>query len=165
MLIATLVLSFGMLGLAGLAAGSQRYAKMAQFQSVGVALAADLGERMRGNIAGFQSGLYARTEAYSKAAPSAKACADKSLCTPGELASIDMAQWLGDVLRRLPEGGAYVQRDTVNPLATDIWLIWIDPKQATDLSVARDDDCPANALKGRASSEPKPRCMYYRISL
>jgi type IV pilus assembly protein PilV len=163
-MIAILITSFGMLGLGGLAAATQRYVKMAQFQSVGNLMAADLGERMRGNIDGFQQGSYVRANAYSTAAVELPSCVNTAACTVTEMAALDMAQWVGELQKRLPGGDAHVKLDAANALATDIWILWMDP-QASDLSVATSNDCPAAALAGLASNAPKPRCMYYRISL
>jgi type IV pilus assembly protein PilV len=160
-LIAVLIMSFGLLALGGLAAAAQQYVKMAQFQSVGMALASDLGERMRGNVAGFQSDGYVRASAYSTATVTAPFCAIDTACTVAEMAAKDMAEWVKDLQQRLPGGDAYVRRDTKNTLATDIWILWIDPS-TSELSVAANTDCPATAVKGLA---PTPRCMYYRISL
>jgi type IV pilus assembly protein PilV len=128
-MIAILVLSFGLLGLGGLAAAAQRYVKMAQFQSIGTLMAADLGERMRGNIDGFRQGRYVRANAYS-AEPVTVAlptCTSSVACTVTEMAAIDMAEWVGEVQKRLPGGDAHVKLDAANALATDIWILWMDP--------------------------------------
>jgi type IV pilus assembly protein PilV len=163
-MIAVLILSFGLLGLGGLAAAAQRYAKMAQFQSVGTLMAADLGERMRGNIDGFRQGSYVRANAYSTEAVELPSCTNSTACTVAEMAALDMAEWVGELQKRLPGGDAHVKLDAANALATDIWILWMDP-QASDLSVAASTDCPAAALAGLADDAPRPRCMYYRISL
>ena len=161
-LVAVLVMSFGLLALGGLAAAAQQYVKMTQFQSVGMALASDLSERMRGNVEGFKSNGYVRasTYSYSTDAVSVPPCAAE-VCTATEIAAIDMAQWLGELRQRLPGGDAYVERDAANGLATDIWILWTDPASNT-LAVAGSTDCPSGAVNGLAT---KPRCMYYRISL
>jgi type IV pilus assembly protein PilV len=171
-LIAILILSFGLLGLAGLTVASQRYVKMAQFQSIGVQLAAELGERMRGNISGFESGGYTKTRVYSTDAVSVPPCASTP-CSAADLAAIDLAQWTKALRQRLPGGDGFVQRDAVNLLATDIWILWSDPDSTVgsrddadaSLSVAGANDCPVAAVAGLAAGTVKPRCMYYRISL
>lgn len=163
-MIAVLILSFGLLGLGGLAAAAQRYVKMAQFQSVGALMAADLGERMRGNIDGFRQGSYVRANAYSTDAVEVPPCTNGAACTATEMAALDMAEWVGELQKRLPGGDAHVKRDAANALATDIWILWIDP-QSSDLSVAASTDCPAAAVADLANGAPRPRCMYYRISL
>ena len=171
-LVAILILSFGLLGLAGLTAASQRYVKMAQFQSIGVQLAAELGERMRGNVGGFELGGYSKTGVYSTDAVPVPPCASTP-CSTGDLAAIDLAQWTRALRQRLPGGDGFVQRDAVNLLATDIWILWSDPDSTVgsrddaeaSLSVVGVNDCPAAAVAGLAAGTVKPRCMYYRISL
>ena len=167
-LVAILIMSFGLLALGGVAAVAQQYVKMAQYQSIGMALASDLGERMRGNVQAFQKGSYTRTAAYSTATLEAPPCAITAACTADEIAAINRAQWIGELQRRLPGGDAYVQRDTVNPLATDVWLLWIDPDaefRKTGRRVGATGDCPATAVADIKASDPMPRCMYYRISI
>lgn len=167
-LVAILVMSFGLLALGGLAAAAQQYVKMAQYQSIGMALAADLGERMRGNVQAFQKGAYARAAAYSTAAVAAPPCKIKTACTVDEIAAINMAQWIGELQQRLPGGDAYVQRDAINPLATDAWLLWIDPDDEfgnVGRRVGETRDCPASAVAGIKDGAPRPRCMYHRISI
>lgn len=168
-LIAILIMSFGLLALGGLTAAAQQYMKMSQFQSIGMQLATELGERMRGNVTGFELGMYDKKDAYSHSTAEVErpGCA-ASPCTPTERAAIDMADWTNELRMRLPGGDAFVQRDSANALATDIWIMWIDPDLSmgdTTLSVARaDEDCPEGAASSAADA-PAPRCMYYRISL
>jgi type IV pilus assembly protein PilV len=167
-MVAILIMSFGLLALGGLAAAAQQYVKMAQYQSIGMALASDLGERMRGNVQAFEKGSYARTAAYSTAAANAPPCKIETACTADEMAAINMAQWIGELQQRLPGGDAYVQRDAVNPLATDVWLLWMDPDAQSGkvgLGVGATGDCPAAAVAGIKGDAPRPRCMYYRISI
>ena len=161
-LVAVLIMSFGLLSLGGLAAASQQYVKMSQFQSVGMTLASDLSERMRGNVSGFQKGGYVHASAYSTEAVTIPSCTGAA-CTDAEMAALDMAEWLKEVRLRLPGGDAYVQRSTTNILATDIWILWVDPN-LDKLSVATWADCPATAVKDLSSDSPL-RCMYYRVSL
>lgn len=167
-MVAILIMSFGLLALGGLAAATQQYVKMAQFQSVGTALASDLGERMRGNVQAFEKSSYNRIAAYSTEAVAVPPCDIKTACTADEIAAINMAQWIGELQLRLPGGDAYVQRDAVNPLATDVWILWIDPDAEfgkVGRGVGATSDCPAKAVAGITVGAPMPRCMYYRISI
>ncbi len=160
-LVAILIMSFGLLAFAGLTAASQQYVKTAQFQAIAMQSASELGERMRGNVSGFQNGSYTKTTAYSDGAVEVPEC-PASGCTASDRAAIELAQWLQELRLRLPGGDAFVQRDAANKLVTDIWILWIDPAIE---SVAGAGDCPAAALSGVPNSAPPPRCMYYRISL
>jgi type IV pilus assembly protein PilV len=170
-LVAILVMSFGLLALGGLSASAQQYVKMSQFQSIAMQLASQLGERMRGNVEAFERGSYNKTTAYaaySTGTLTASTCAASS-CTSAEIAAIDMTAWTAELRNRLPGGDAFVRRDPVNLLTTDIWILWIDPGSLPgdhgELSVAAAADCPEEALSGLHAGDPMPRCMHYRISL
>ncbi|MEJ7686275.1 MAG: type IV pilus modification protein PilV [Variovorax sp.] len=166
-LVAILIISFGLLALGGLTAVNQQHVKMTQFQSIGVQLASELGERMRGNVTAFELGAYNKTTVYASAEVEVPACS-VTPCSPADIAARDIAQWTNTLRQSLPGGDAFVQRDPVNPLATDIWVIWIDPDLrdtgGSDGSVASAADCPAGAVTGLAATI-RPRCMHYRISL
>jgi type IV pilus assembly protein PilV len=179
-LVSILIMSIGLLGLAGMTVSSLQYAKMAQFQTVGSQLAASYGESIRGNITGFMAGNYNQAAAYTgaTAAVAVPVCATPSKCTAAELAAIDLAEWNNNLRRRLPGGGAFVTRDlpadpldlASNTLAADIWVLYADPTLgfgASNLSVATSggNQCPALALAGLSATVPVPRCMYFRVSL
>jgi len=167
-LVAILVLSFGLLALAGLTGASLLYNKMAQFRAIGLDLAGDYTDRMRANIPGFQASAYDRTEAYdgAAAARAVPACAAPGQCTAGEIAQIDQAEWHNQLRARLPGGGAFVRRSMGNPLAVDLWIFWRDPDlrfgTASTLAVGSSDECPEDAVSGVGDV---PRCMYFRISI
>ena len=168
-LVTILILSFGLLALAGLSAASLQYSKMAQYQSVGTDLSAEIAERMRANVSAFSNGLYDKTSAYSTAnVANAPACAANP-CTSAEVAAKDTAAWLQMVRKRLPSGDAFIRRDAVNVLAADLWIMWQEPGlNVTDdasLSTSTKDGCPADAVKDLATTATAPRCMYFRISV
>jgi type IV pilus assembly protein PilV len=171
-LITMLIMSFGLLALSGLTASSLQYSKMAQFQTIGSQLAIEYGDRMRGNVAGFQAGNYNKTDAYTGAtsAVTVPACGTPAKCTPAEVAAIDIAEWTNLLRQRLPGGGAYVLRDAANPLSVDIWVMWVEANldfngssDTLSVSATGGNQCPAAA--GTASVSPAPRCMYFRVSL
>lgn len=164
-LIAVLIMSFGLLALGSLTAASVQYGKSAQFQTIGVQLIGDLTDRMRGNIEGFAASSYNKTTVYvsSNAALTAPGTnCTSTACTSAQLAAWDLHEWRTDLRRRLPGGDAYVLRDTVNPLAVDVWIMWSEATLAEGLSVASNADCPAAAITGVS---PAPRCAYFRVSI
>lgn len=168
-LITILILSFGLLGVAGLTAASLQTAKIAQFQSTALQLVNEYTERMRGNEPGVSTNDYDMTTAYSGATAGVPvpACAVADACTAAELASIDRAEWTNNLRRRLPAGGAYVTR---NGLAVDVWIMWQEPSLDVDgtttlaVGATGGSQCPAAALAGFGGTEP-PICMYYRVSI
>lgn len=169
-LIAILIMSFGLLALAGLAASSQQYVKLSQFQTIASQLATEYGERMRGNVDGFTSNAYDKTSVYLVDAVQAAGCIAAE-CSAAEMAAADKADWLARLRSSLPGGDAYVLRDTANPLAADIWILWAEPSLANDGASSLQaqtfsaDDCPAPAVSSLGSGQPMPRCSHFRISL
>lgn len=174
-LITMLIMSFGLLALGGLTAASLQYSKISQFQTIGVQLAIEYSDRMRGNMAGFQADNYNQTAAYSGAssAVTVPACTVTTKCTPAEVAAIDIAEWNNALRRRLPGGGAYVVRDTSNPLSVNVWLMWVEPdlnfntsSDSLSVSSTGGNQCPASAgIANLSATVAVPRCMYFRVTL
>lgn len=174
-LITMLVMSFGLLALGGLTAASLQYSKITQYQAIGSQLAIEYGDRMRGNVAGFQANNYDQTAAYTGASSkiALPVCATAAKCTPAEVAAIDIAEWKNGLQRRLPGGGAYVVRDATNTLAADIWVMWVEPNlnfnttaDSLLVSATGGDQCPANSgVAALPATTPTPRCLHFRISL
>lgn len=174
-LIAIVIMSFGLLAMGGLTASSIQYGKMAQFQTVAVQLASDLADRMRANADGFTNkagtctdSCYNKVTAYSSSvsAISVPACAS-SPCSAKDMAAVDMAEWRNSLRLSLPGGDAYVARDTVNTPAVDIWIMWVDPslKVGTDTSMitATSSGCPVAAVP--AGAAVVPHCLYFRAGI
>lgn len=163
-LIAIVIMSFGLLAMGGLTASSLQYGKMAQFQTAGVQLASDLADRMRANTDGFAGNSYNKTTVYSSttAAITVPTCAIAAKCTSAELASIDLAEWRNNLRTGLPGGDAYVVRDIDNPLAVDIWVMWLDPGLNATLVTSGSASCPAAAV---TAGTTVPHCLYFRAAI
>jgi type IV pilus assembly protein PilV len=128
-LVALVVLSIGMLGIAALYVESLRAGRTALIRSVAVNLASDMADRIRANRAG---GV-----AYEKAVDDAGAidanCDEggaSASCTPDIMADHDKAIWDAEVLRSLPGGTAQIDHDgTTNPDTYVITVSWVEPGQ------------------------------------
>ncbi|HPE00801.1 MAG: hypothetical protein RLZ55_1007 [Actinomycetota bacterium] len=110
-LVAIVVLSIGLLGLAGLQANSLRTSQSALYRSQAATFAEDMAERMRANLGG------ARTYEIdmSAAAPTGTSVADR-----------DRAEWLAR-LANLPAGDGAIAIDAVNRTVT-ITVQWDDSR-------------------------------------
>ena len=163
-LIAIVIMSFGLLAMGGMTASSIQYGKMAQFQTVGVQLASDFADRMRANTDGFAGNSYNKTSVYSSvtAVITSPLCLVATKCTGQELAAIDIAEWRNSLRTGLPGGDAYVLRDVDTPLVVDIWVMWIDPGINTTLVTSGSSSCPAAALTASATI---PHCLYFRAAI
>ena len=105
MLVATLILAFGLIGLAGLQATSLRANNSALQRSQVNLLAQDIVDRMRSNRAVAIAGGY--DIALTDAAP-----------TGSSLANTDVAQWRGDIAAALPSGSGAVACVTATAICT-----------------------------------------------
>jgi type IV pilus assembly protein PilV len=173
-LIAIVIMSFGLLAMGGLAASSIQYGKMAQFQTVGVQLSVDLADRIRANSSAALVGVctgknscYDKTSVYSSttAVLTPVACAIATACTPSEIAARDIVEWRNALRNGLPGGDAYVQR-VVNKPTIDIWIMWIDPNlqvgSDSSLITSGSSSCPAAAVPANTTV---PHCLYFRAAI
>lgn len=160
-LVSILILSFGMLAMAGLHASSLRYGKMAQFKSVATQLAYDLSDRMRANAGGATAGDYNFAQAYTpdSSEVTVPSCAMPGSCTPEELAAIDMAQARNTARVSLPGGALVVTQDAAASNVFNIWMLWLDPATADSASLG--GLCPAEM----GSPSPVPQCQFLRVAL
>jgi type IV pilus assembly protein PilV len=133
-LVALVVISIGMLGIAGLYLSSLQAGRSANLRVQAVNLAAEMADRIRAN-------RNARV-AYTLAAgnlPSAVACSGSTDCTPAQLAQSDQNIWvlaIRDPLR-LPAGNGSIAF-TDNPGATpdryEISVSWREAGSSIDAS-------------------------------
>jgi len=168
-LVAILIVSMGILALAGLLGVSSRLNKTSEFRAVAGLLAADIADRMRANRPGADALAYAvTTTTLASAAPAeAAACASATNCTAAELAAIDTAQWQAVLFNSLPQGTGYVAY-TANSGVADVWVMWRDPKAVavgtsadnTLINAGMDRRCPPDF-----STSDSPSCLFFRIGL
>jgi len=117
-LVALLVLSIGMLGIAALSAHGLRAQRTALHRTIAVNLAADMADRIRGNRA-------AGAAYNAAAAPHACGASGRS-CTPAELAAHDKQVWSNLVARQLPSGVGAVEFSAATPPTYTIVVSWQD---------------------------------------
>lgn len=167
-LVAMLVVSFGVLALSGMLGAAARFGKTSEYRAVATLLASDVADRMRANKPAVATGGYELLDAYDppdSAPPDAKECVDKTDCTGAELAAKDMAQWAQAIFYGLPGGQGFIAADnSVNPpVAADVWLAWVDPSASKDEETAGNgvNECPP-PFRGK---QVQPRCLYFRVGL
>lgn len=188
-LVAILIVSMGVMAMAGLLAASTRLGKASEYRATASLLAADIADRMKANICGARgrfvspsgatvcgtapaAGSYDQTTAFVIPAPAPgadPACAVAKACTPAEMAALDLAQWNRAVYYGLPNGMGYVKFDAAGT-AVDVWVAWLDPNASsgTDYDAVETRDLASNrylcppTFRG---TTPKPRCVYVRVAL
>ncbi len=104
-LIALLVISIGLLGLAGLQASTLRNATDATYRATAVQQAKDMVNRIIVNTAGVTAGNYS---AIPPAPPSPATFCDAATCTAAQLAVFDAWEWNTANTNMLPGGGGTV---------------------------------------------------------
>lgn len=113
-LIAVVVLSIGLLGLAGLQTTGLRNNQDAYARTVATTLANDMADRIRANMAGFNAGN------YNNAAALTASCETNSGCTPQQMAQNDTARW-NQALSALPNGQGMVATNAGIVTVTVMW--------------------------------------------
>ncbi len=121
-LIALVIMSVGMLGIAGLYVQSMQAGRTSMFRHHAVTLAGDVADRIRANPTA--GGAYAL-------AGSDNGCVDGTVvCTPAQMAESDIQIWEGEAANILPGGAIAVAFDnTGTPPVYTITVSWTEPGQ------------------------------------
>ncbi len=156
-LVSIVIAAFGLLGLAALQARSLSMQVDSETRRVASAMVSQLRERVSANHEGYGVALqtlYTRTllPADTLTIPS---CANPNACTAAaEVPAIQVALWLAEVRRQLPEAAVRIQATTAGTAASmSVTIGWMQPNSA---AVANDDACSAIAA---VASDPKYRCV------
>jgi type IV pilus assembly protein PilV len=132
-LVAILILSFGLLGVAGLQINALAYQKSSWSTHRIAELSIDIAERIRANPAAALAGNYSYTADYatgSAASPTLNDCRSTgSVCTPAQIASDDITELLIKAQTRLPQGSMQITGNTL--AGYEITAIWRDKDYAT----------------------------------
>lgn len=99
-LISVVVLSVGLLGIAGLQVTGLRFAHAANLHYTASSQANDMADRMRANRVGVAAGAYNSISTISATNPG---CISTG-CTPAQIASVDVAEWGASLSTLLPSG-------------------------------------------------------------
>lgn len=147
MMVAIVVLSIGLLGVAGLQAATAKYQVTTIVRSSISALVSDLSERIRVNpdVAGssFVQGVASSSEyvitdnwatQQSAALTVTKNC-ESTACTASERATFDLLQWRSKLRQSLPQGAALVGGNKSQGIT--VAVMWMD-KEQTSLSDPQD---------------------------
>jgi len=113
-LVAVIVLSIGLVGVAGLQVVSLKNNQSAFMRSQASALAYDLADRMRANVPGANAAMY-----DPDAAAATANCKTATGCTTQEMAQNDLFEWDAAIATYLPEGQGFVCIDSTPNDGTD----------------------------------------------
>lgn len=166
-LIALLILSFGMLSLGGMLAYSIQMPKLAAYRATAANLAAGHIERMRANKTGFSNQSYRETMTFNTTLPTVVPCAYPA-CTPDTLATLDKDETNRAIRRELPSSGMRLTcTGACTAMAGDLWIIWTEPSTFAALDAGESDECPdpTTSPTFTAFTSPNPRCLHIRFQL
>ena len=131
-MVALLVLSVGMLGIAGLYVTTLRASGSALYRSHAINFAADMADRIRANPTA--GAAYANAGANNN-------CAQGATCTPAQLAVDDVFRWQQQVATILPDDGdaglpqtQVVVVGAASPRTYQITVRWAEPTEPQPLS-------------------------------
>jgi type IV pilus assembly protein PilV len=110
-LIAIVVVAFGLLGLAGLQLFALKNNQSASLRVVATALANDIIDRMKNNYVGVINGHYNQPDVNAYNSPDA-GCDAVGGCLPQPMALNDLTQWAARVAQSLPGGVGIVCQDS-----------------------------------------------------
>jgi type IV pilus assembly protein PilV len=111
-LIAIVVVSFGLLGLAGLQAFALKNNQSASLRVNAANLTNDIVDRMKSNYLGVVNGNYNQPATTAYTGTPAAGCSNATGCTPLQLAQYDLIQWQNRVAAILPGGVGIVCLDS-----------------------------------------------------
>jgi type IV pilus assembly protein PilV len=166
-LIAILLLSFGMLSLGGMLSFAVQAPKLSGYRATAVSLASAHVERIRANPNGFIADAYTSALSYDGTTASiALANCSYPNCTESTLAAMDNAATKQAARIALPAGGMIMKCDTSPCTASsygNLWIVWQEPTTYSALSPTSSDNCPTEVTG--TYTNPSPRCLYVRFKI
>ena len=156
-MIAVLVVSFGLLGVAALQVAGLKSNQTSQLRSTVVAQANDMADRMRANMMAVRTGKY---DAVTNSVPTKPPCASPFTtaggCNPTDMATYDAFAWQAANRSLLPGGGGTVTKGRIkNPgnCADDS----VDPSGDFSIKVLWTEKCVPG--EGSCTSGNVSRCF------
>lgn len=170
-LITVVILSFGMLSLAGMQAFSVAANKNINNRGLAIALSAYYADTIRANPAAFAAGNYDKAASFTATDASVPTVTAGSYCafpncTVAQVAAYEQAMMDSRLKANLRAGTFALVRPIESGVASttkgDLWIMWHEQRgSATEGSENSFDNCPAAI----AAQSPLPRCFYMRVSL
>lgn len=135
-MVALVIFSIGMLGLAGLQASGMRSNTTSLLRTLAITQANNMAERIRANREGASNGDY---DAITTTLPGSPSDCVNNQCSAAQLATFDAFEWNTFNSRLLPSGRGTVQRQGTTNVYT-ITLMWDE-----DRTGATGQGCSGNA--------------------
>jgi type IV pilus assembly protein PilV len=132
-MVALLVISVGMIGVAALHGQALSSSGVALRRSIAIGLASDIADRIRVNRA---AGIAYENAAADNgcASPTGDGGAD---CSPAQMAAHDLFAWRAQIAQSLPGGQGAVDVDAAaNPTTYTVTVSWSEPTQVAPVTFA-----------------------------
>ncbi|MEZ2292993.1 type IV pilus modification protein PilV [Variovorax sp. RCC_210] len=159
-MVAVLVLSFGLLALAGFQLRVLADSSSASNQNMAAQLAGDMADRMRANpVAAAAPGTpYVADWTPAGSAGSSKSCTGAQItCSAAELAADDVRRWQRAVASALPGGASNIQRKAMAGGLLFVHVAWDEPAVAHPIPPDPGWNCPdGKACLEVAVAVPQP---------
>ena len=145
-LIALLVLSIGLLGLAGLQTIGLRSNQMATMRTLVTQGAYDMSDRMRANQTGVDAQSY--VQSITNTVPEITVNCARTTCTAAQVVVFDKANWLTEVTK-LPGGRGRITRDASGSFVQHTITIFWDEERtgATGTNCGDDPDVDLRCIQ------------------
>ena len=161
-LVAILLLSFGMLSLGAMLSYSVQLPKLAAYRATASNLASSHIEKIRANPTADYAAVLSYDGTFGIPDVSASLCTYPA-CTSATLATMDTADTQQAVRMSLPAGGLMVTCATAPCQAGELWMVWQEPSTFAALNPSNADNCPIEVTG--TYTTPKPRCLYVRFGI
>lgn len=152
-LIAILIASFALLGLAGLQVTALRYQKVAQYRAVASQYSADIADRMRANVAGAKVGNY-KTSATDLYMANISPC-PTDVSTPAAVAAKDICEWRQALAQRAAGGWGEITGDTTAGFTA---MVYFKEPQENGSTAPAGDKCRTGVLN-TTTTDKDVRCF------
>jgi type IV pilus assembly protein PilV len=183
-LVAVLILSFGLLGMAAIHAASMRETKTNQFKIAAEEIATMLGDAIKANAAAqvltpvpgilggetvSANGGYVIAGVGSANSAPANRCDDPAAlaCTPAQIAAVDLFRARAAATANLPQGdvmATVVNAATTSP-ALDIWVHWVRPDFDPGSTDAALDSTRVQCPPAIQALTPPRQCLRHTVPL
>ena len=161
-LIAIVIVSIGLLGVAAMQASTLKNAGSSKYRSAAITMTSDMSDRLRANLEGVMTGNFVVGSGYNRprttltdtAYTTPKAACRSSGCVPADMVLDDLASWQARLAATLPRGAGVVCIDsgtgaaptfngtTINPQCDGlgtmfaIKVFWLDNRSETSTDAA-----------------------------
>jgi type IV pilus assembly protein PilV len=163
-LVTLVLVAIGLLGVAAIQARTGATQTDSVERKLAAAASIALAERMRANHLGALNGNYQTSLAPGAPLQLSPVGCATSICTPAEIAQIDIESWLLELRNSLPGSGALVAPQAAG---TNVVIAWLEPDNGVNGDNTGNSSDPAAMTLNCAAmniNDPAVRCLTVLVS-